>query len=326
MCASIGEDQPHPYYILRLGNVGQCLKFIQLRGVSYLLVGGLKGELWLVSTATKRPLWTNITHGSGAILYVDEITEGTAITYGKDQFLCVWSITEERGELIQSIKQEQYTFCNFTTLLLSEGCCLACMPTSEYSNIRVLKIHSKYTSSSEETILKSVGKAKECTALKVVDRNTDIIVLAAYLEDSLIVWSLTSRTVLFFLENLLSDKICTMDFDETRMMGVIGGTEGSLGVFRIKKREGEDVLLHDVIDYNLNSTVSFVRVRRDRKLVTCGTSSGIVYAISWKTMKPLVQLKYHEESVYQMDYSVEGSDNIIAVCSKDKRISLWKLY
>ena len=197
-----------------------------------------------------------------------------------------------------------------------------------------MKIHNEYTSCSEETILEAGGKARECTAIRMVDRNTDkhggtdVIVVAAYLEDAITIWSLSDRCVLFSVETLLSDNICSMDFDGTRMMGVLGGLEGAIGVFRIKRREGEaeDILLHDVIDMNVNCTASFIRVRKDRKLMICGTSSGVVHAVSWKTLKPLAQLKYHDSNVYEMDYGVEGEDNVIAVCSKDKRVSLWKLY
>ena len=208
------------------------------------------------------------------------------------------------------------------------------MPTSEYSNTRVIKIHNEFTSCSEETILEAGGKAKECTAIKMVDRNTDkhgymdIIVVAAYLEDAITIWSLANRSVLFSVDTLLSDKICSMDFDAVRMMGVLGGLEGAIGVFRVKRREGEteDILLHDVIDMNVNCSAGFIRVRKDRKLMICGTSSGVVHAVSWRTLKLLAQLKYHDDSIFQVDYGVEGEDNVIAVCGKDKRVSLWKLY
>ena len=209
-----------------------------------------------------------------------------------------------------------------------------CMPTSEYSNVRVTKIHNEYTSCSAETILEAGGKAKECTAIKIVDRNTekhgdmDVIVVVVYLEDTITIWSLSDRCVLFSVETLLSDRICSMDFDVTRMMGVLGGLEGAIGVFRVKRREGEtqDILLHDLIDLKINCSASFVRIRKDRKLMICGTSSGVVHAVSWKTLKPLAQLKYHDGNLYQMDFGVEGEDNIIAVCGKDKRVSIWKLY
>ena len=81
MCASVGEGQLHPYYTLRLGGVVQCLKFIRLKGVSYILMGGSSGEMWLVCIATKRPAWTQTTHGGGALIHMEEIADGTVITF-----------------------------------------------------------------------------------------------------------------------------------------------------------------------------------------------------------------------------------------------------
>lgn len=81
MCASVGEGQLHPYYTLRLGSMVQCLKFIQIRSVLYLLMGGSSGEMWLVSIATKRPVWTKITHGGGALIHMEEVADGTVITF-----------------------------------------------------------------------------------------------------------------------------------------------------------------------------------------------------------------------------------------------------
>ena len=254
------------------------------------------------------------------------------VLQGKDQLLCVWNISEERAEPAISIKQEQYTFCNFSTLPVAAGACMLCMPTAEYSDVRVLKLEDQYRQRTDIAVLKPTGKAKECSALKMLDRNreshsdSDIIVVAAYLEDSIIIWRLATQTVLFSVSSLLGDQICVMEFDETRMMGILGGMEGTLAVFRVKKREGEDILLHDSIDIKLNNSVSFLRVRADKKLLVCGTASGCVQAVSWKSMKPLVELKFHEDTLYQADYGAEGGENILAVCSRDKRISLWKLY
>ena len=209
---------------------------------------------------------------------------------------------------------------------------MLCMPTAEYSSVRVLKLEEQYKQTAETKVLKTEGKAKECTALKMLDRNrephsdSDIIVVAAYLEDTILVWSLATQTVLFCVNSLLGDQICVMEFDERRMMGILGGMEGTLAVFRVKKRDGEDILLHDLIDVKLDNSVSFVRLRGDRKLLACGTISGCVHAISWKSLKPLVELKFHEDTLYQGDYGTDGGENILAVCSRDKRISLWKLY
>ena len=209
---------------------------------------------------------------------------------------------------------------------------MLCMPTSEYSQIRVLKLEDQYRQRTETAVLKAPGKARESTALKMLDRsgdsqgNSDIIVVAAYLEDSIIIWSLATQAVLFCVNSVLGDQICVMEFDETRMMGILGGMEGTLAVFRVKKREGEEVLLHDSIDIKLNNSVSFLRLRGDKKLLVCGTISGCVHAISWKSLKPLVELKFHDDTLYQGDFGTEGGENILAVCSKDKRISLWKLY
>ena len=59
----------------------QSMRFTQLRGNHYLIAGGSVGEVWLVSMATKRPVWTNEIHSGKTVLQVDMLAEGTAITY-----------------------------------------------------------------------------------------------------------------------------------------------------------------------------------------------------------------------------------------------------
>ena len=81
MCASVGGGQPHPYYTLRLGGIAQCLRFVRVGDSPCLLAGGSAGELWLVSIATKRALWTQTVHAGKAILQVEAVDGATAITY-----------------------------------------------------------------------------------------------------------------------------------------------------------------------------------------------------------------------------------------------------
>ena len=67
--------------------MAQCLRFILVGDSPCLLVGGSSGELWLVSMATKRPLWTQTVHAGKALLQVEAVDGKTAITYVRNSRL-----------------------------------------------------------------------------------------------------------------------------------------------------------------------------------------------------------------------------------------------
>ena len=243
----------------------------------------------------------------------------------------MWNLTDKGLELKLSIKQEQYSFCNFSTLPLDEGRCLACMSGPECSLVRVLRLEQSYEQMSEAVVLRA-EKAKECTGVKLASREREgkggkqVLVVAVFLSGQVIIWELESAVVLFCIERMLGQECVCMDFDSDRLMGVVGGMEGALGVFRIKRKETSEEVLHDVLDISLKSIVNCVRLRGDKKVVACTAKDHEVVVLSWKSLKPLVQLKYHEDSLFDIQYGTEGGENTLAVSSKDKRVSLWKLY
>jgi WD40 repeat protein len=77
--------------------------------------------------------------------------------------------------------------------------------------------------------------------------------------------------------------------------------------------------------YTLNKGgIGHICIRPDQKLFATGGWDTRVRIFHRKTRKPLASLKYHTESVFGLDFSMDNT--LLASASKDKRIALWKVF
>ncbi|KAK5639570.1 hypothetical protein RI129_012062 [Pyrocoelia pectoralis] len=124
-----------------------------------------------------------------------------------------------------------------------------------------------------------------------------------------------------------SEHITSIAFDSVIGRGVCGNSSNQLKVFTIDKEH--NIKLKCEISIK-NAGCNVVRLRPDRKILACGGWDGNLRLFSWKSLRLLVGLNQHNNSVTDVIFSgqivPEWNSNIMSVAGGDGSISLWNLY
>lgn len=124
---------------------------------------------------------------------------------------------------------------------------------------------------------------------------------------------------------LFTEPIMCLDYDDTHFQkGICGSVTKELCVFQNLRELSEKKRVSVV-----NNGFCSVNVRSDGRIVASGGWDGRVRVFGWKSLKPLVVLDFHKESVQTVQFSrhnVYREGMLLAAGSKDRTVSLWSLY
>lgn len=190
------------------------------------------------------------------------------------------------------------------------------------SSVDVIDIH---TLERIRQFTPSKMKLGNVMCLQKVVLNDSIYVLAGFETGDVILWDfITGRTCSHLR---LRECITSLAFDAVTGRGICGNASNILQIFTI------DRSFHITLKCEISMTnegCNIVKLRPDRKIFVSGGWDGRLRLFSWKSLRLLVVLTEHRESITDVQFSPSNvsfwNSNIMAASGADGVISLWNLY
>lgn len=161
--------------------------------------------------------------------------------------------------------------------------------------------------------------------LQKVDINGSTYVLAGFETGDIILWDFLTGKACSHIQ--LRDCITSLTFDPVTGRGICGNASNILQVFTVDRNFG--ITLKCEISIR-NEGCNIVKLRPDRKIFVSGGWDGRLRLFSWKSLRLLVVLAEHRESITDVQFSEKEVEvwksNIMAASGADGMISLWNLY
>ncbi|XP_047141845.1 guanine nucleotide-binding protein subunit beta-like protein 1 isoform X3 [Hydra vulgaris] len=162
--------------------------------------------------------------------------------------------------------------------------------------------------------LKEKGMVMKCI---LFIRDCILYLICAYEDGSVCLWNVFESSMLH-REKVYEDPVMSMDTDGRKI--ITASTGNKIHFYNID----ENFHLIQINEYEtMSSGYSVLSIRSDKKIVACGSWNGVVRLYSWKKMKLLAILKYHNKGISSIVYS---SGNIIGIAARDGKISIWDVY
>lgn len=150
--------------------------------------------------------------------------------------------------------------------------------------------------------------------------------LVGYEAGWLLLWDLNTSQCI----SKLQIKECPMsvDFHREQQRGMIGNASDVIQIFSIGRK---DLSLAHKLDVAIkNPGINKVQTRLDGKVFASGGWDGHIRIFSWFSLRPLVVLTEHKQTVQDVVYSTEKvtfwNAHIMAAGGLDGAITLWDLY
>lgn len=150
-------------------------------------------------------------------------------------------------------------------------------------------------------------------------------VLAGFEAGDVILWDFSTGKTCSHIK--LRDCITSLTFDPVTGRGICGNASNILQVFTLNKNF--TITLKCEISIK-NEGCNVVKLRPDGKIFVSGGWDGRLRLFSWKSLRLLVVLAEHRDSVTDVQFSEKTvplwGSNIMAASGADGMISLWSLY
>lgn len=239
------------------------------------------------------------------------------ISQTKGGVITVWEDKDGHWHTKSKICFEYWGFCKLDTL---SGKYLV-VPTSG-SKVNIMSLEGETVNMLSPVLEKTCGEIMCLKCLTLSDTN---YVFVLYECGLLILFESNGRLVSQI--EITSDCPMALDFDG-ESKGVIGTSGNTLAGFLIQSQLTLSKWTETVLT---NPGVSSVAVRPDKKLVAAGCWDSRIRLFSMKSLRLLVVVISHRESIQDICYSparVEAwnSSWLLAASGKDGRVTLWNLY
>lgn len=161
--------------------------------------------------------------------------------------------------------------------------------------------------------------------LQKVTINASVYVLAGFEAGDIILWDFLSGAACSHIK--LRECITSLTFDAVTGRGICGNASNILQIFTVDKNF--TITLKCEISIK-NDGCNIVKLRPDRKIFVSGGWDGRLRLFSWKSLRLLVVLAEHRNSITDVQFSEKivqlWNSNIMAASGADGMISLWNLY
>ncbi|XP_065663581.1 guanine nucleotide-binding protein subunit beta-like protein 1 [Hydra vulgaris] len=313
----MAQKDPDPLFILRASSPITSLSFSFLNSVEVLITGSQNGLIEVWNLSTKRTMLHMLT-GAHEILYAN-------IMHSEDFYL----VGHNRSGLVQFFKIEDSKFCLQHSLLVhnvgfasinfvkEKDVFWLAYPSSD-SEVSVTAVDfNAFTGNGVIYTMKpdiKVGMVMKCILFL---RDCILYLICAYEDGSVSLWNVFESSMLH-QEKVYEDPVMSMDTDGRKI--ITASTGNKIHFYNID----ENFHLIQIKEYEtMSSGYSVLSIRSDKKIVACGSWNGVVRLYSWKKMKLLAILKYHNKGISSIVYS---SGNLIGIAARDGKISIWDVY
>ncbi|KAF8774792.1 Guanine nucleotide-binding protein subunit like protein [Argiope bruennichi] len=314
-----------PFFVLR-GHSGcvTALHFTDeidnaLTSQPTLISGSQTGEIFVWNLKTFRTRYKFEGHSKTSILYLNYY-KSSLISHGRDGILNVWKFLNEQWTITRQFQSPNVGFCASIFYFANNEPHVVLFNDETHT----VGIYNYENETKERTLkIKDVGM---CMCMKAIHLKEKAFLLIGYESGQIGLWDCESDNEVSQLK-LHNEPIMCLDYDtQHKKKGISGSVEKVIKTWTIQ----EDFTLIKVQEVMLNNDgIIAVKIREDGKILITGGSDSNIRIFSWKSLKLLAILDFHEFSIYCLSccsFPVGKQTSIFASGSKDKRIALWSIY
>ncbi|PSN44706.1 hypothetical protein C0J52_11832 [Blattella germanica] len=281
----------------------------------FLLIGTANGMIsfWDLKTFKKENCHSI---GSGPIMQM-MCHEDKIITQDKLGNLTIWSVNNFTLQFERAVNVKYTGFCKFDVNSSNDILATA----SENSTVKIFSLPqlSEYVVIERTCMEKQFGMAM---TLKMFSVNTNLYILVAYENEELVLFELLNR------KEICSTKLqfcaTTVEFDENTMQGACAGVTDKIVVFNIVKTDNIEMKINILGSIKImNEGLSCLKLCPYNSHMMSSGLDGHIRVFKWKSMRPVVVLPEHYDTVNVIAFS--HVSKLMAVGSCDKRVSVWCL-
>nr|XP_039251549.1 guanine nucleotide-binding protein subunit beta-like protein 1 [Styela clava] len=167
-----------------------------------------------------------------------------------------------------------------------------------------------------------------CTKLFIND--SLLLLIGGYENGSVSLWNVKEEVMMCIIALYDSVPIMCLDFNTATMCGVAGSPTEIVTKFEIRVDDNKKHGIHITKTRTLpNEGIADIKIRPDSKIIAAGGwHDGSVRIFSFKTLKPLAILKYHDGTVQSIAFyhHSDSSKQLLASGSETHKIAVWKIY
>ncbi|KAL5009583.1 hypothetical protein ScPMuIL_011888 [Solemya velum] len=307
---------PDPIYILRGSeDTVTCLSFPGSSS-EFLYSGSVNGTLYVWDMKTKRVVQSFKAHGDRSVLSISFLPGGQLITQGRDGCVQFWSYDKTSWTRSGNLKSSSLGFCSNALL---RDCSNIAVPSDIMSQVDIYDISNKqYIGKLRPTD----GDTKFGTPMSiksVANNSNQSQLVIGYENGSIVLWD----TRIFKMVDSLKcheDSVMCMCYSKDFHTGFSASVDTKIQSWKISNFENiQESSSVSITNPGLNEIVT----RDDQKILATAGWDSKIRIFGLKKLRPLAVLAYHKESVQCVGFS---SDNYLAGGSKDRLISIWKVY
>ncbi|GFS32030.1 guanine nucleotide-binding protein subunit beta-like protein 1 [Nephila pilipes] len=317
---------PPPFFILR-GHEGHitALHFTEdiddcISSHPSLISGSKTGEIFIWNLKTFRTDYRLEGHDKKSILFLNYY-QSTLLSQGRDDILNIWKFKDQQWMVIRRFQSSNVGFCPSVLYFTSDIANVVLFNCDSHE----LRIHNyeKEDTYEKMTMENSVGM---CMCIKVIQMQKKHFLLTGYESGHIGLWNCESLLEISQLK-LHEEPVMCLDYDsDCKNRGISGSTDKCLVTWTII--ENFVISKIQTIDVS-NPGIIVVKIREDRKIVIAAGSDSNIRVFSWKSLKLLAVLSFHEFPIHCLSFcpaSVAKHNSVFASGSEDKYIALWSLY
>ncbi|XP_055341226.1 guanine nucleotide-binding protein subunit beta-like protein 1 [Paramacrobiotus metropolitanus] len=257
----------------------------------------------------------------------DERDTAELFVHLRDGVCGVWKIIPSGAQALRNCKlNDQFGFCPGSAFDAQRT---VCVPAGQIGNN-----NSGFVLLSQDTLepvgafIPSVDHSVPVRTCRYRDHELFVV----YEDATVALWDVRSQNTPVFESDVFrkhptmsSEDLgvpMALDVDATSGIGLLGTSSSLLQRFDILPAE---LTLKDSIRMP-EEGVSDVRIRSDGKICTVASWDYTARVYSWKSLKPLVTLDMHRDTIQRVDYGIFDGKNCLVLGGKDELLTVWPLY
>uniref|UniRef100_A0A0D9WLE0 Uncharacterized protein n=1 Tax=Leersia perrieri TaxID=77586 RepID=A0A0D9WLE0_9ORYZ len=282
--------------------------------------GAADGELRVWDTASHRTVSSVWAHGGSVGVYsvAASVRLGNKIiSQGRDGSCKCWTI-EEAGlsrRPLSTIRTSTYHFCKMS---LVKSTCTTCSAQSDLSSATD---DVELQSALGPNIMAIAGQ-ESSQDYAWLSKLSSLVVQVIYEDGSTLLWDVRNPGLPVSSVKYHSESALSIAVDGPCNGGISGGADDKIVMFSLDHQKGAFILRKEI---KLERPgVSGTAIRPDNKIAATAGWDHRIRVYSYSKGNALAVLKYHSASCNAVTFSSDSK--LLASCSADTTVALWKLY
>ncbi|XP_015922342.1 guanine nucleotide-binding protein subunit beta-like protein 1 [Parasteatoda tepidariorum] len=285
-----------------------------------LLSGSDAGEIFIWNLQSFRTLFKFISPMKKPIMFL-KYYKSKLFIQSKDGVINVWSYDNFNWTVIRNFESDSVAFCA-SVFWLSDNKAFITLYNQDEHLLDIYNLEEERKSKQ----LKMDASKGLCMCLKVIKLHGKQFFLAGFENGAIELRDGEDGNEVHSM-NFHEGLVTCLDYDlELKNRGISGGADKFLQTWSIS----DNFQIENVCQLALTEPgVSDVKIRHDGKIVIAAGWDFSIKIFSWKTLKPLAILNFHEQTIHSLacsPFPIDKKNSVFASGSKDKNIALWTIY